>query len=46
MPLMYYRAAAIARHLNQSDLAEQYQTTAQRLDPTLPQALLSLWGIS
>ena len=45
-PLMYYRAAAIARRLKQSNLAQQYQATAQKLDPSMPKALLSLWGVS
>ena len=44
-PLIYYRAAAIANQLNQSKLATQYQTTAQDLDPDLPQSLLALWGV-
>ena len=44
-PVMYYRAAAIARQLNQLDLAQQYQTTAQHLDSTIPKTLLALWGI-
>ncbi len=44
-PLIYYRAAAIARRLNQADVAQQYQATAQKLDPSIPKALLSLWGV-
>ena len=45
-PLIYFRAAAIARDLNQDMLAETYQTLGQTLDPSMPASLLTLWGVS
>ena len=45
-PLIFYRAAAIAKNLQKHDLATQYQNAAQSLDPTLPKAMLALWGVS
>jgi uncharacterized protein HemY len=44
-PMIYFRAAAIARKLKQIPLADRYQATATQLDPNLPSALLSLRGV-
>ena len=44
-PKLYYRAAAIARLNQKPELAQQYQNTAQALNPDLSNKLLSLWRV-